>query len=314
MLDTSNNSSFSKSIPGLQIAWDSTSLGQLKTCPRLYYYSVVLGYQPKVLSHHLIFGLHYHAALERYDHAKCQGKDHDTAAHEAVRYALEATWEDGRPWISYDPNKSRVTLVRTVAWYLEQFREDPIETITLSNGKPAVELSFRFETTYDRPDAQGKFYLCGHIDRLGKLNSQIYVCDRKTSKYTLGPDFFDKFNPDNQMTLYTLAANVVWSLPVQGVIIDGAQVAVTFSRFERGYSPRTKDQLDEWYADLAYWFSAATHFAEASHWPQNDKACGNYGGCPFRSICAKSPSTRDQWLASGFARRVWDPLQVRGDV
>ena len=31
------NSSFSTEIPNLQLAWDSTSLGLLKECPRKYY-------------------------------------------------------------------------------------------------------------------------------------------------------------------------------------------------------------------------------------------------------------------------------------
>ena len=36
-------------LPGtkIQYALDSTSLGNFKTCPRLYYYTNILGWQPK---------------------------------------------------------------------------------------------------------------------------------------------------------------------------------------------------------------------------------------------------------------------------
>ena len=61
---STENSAFSKSLPGLQIAWDSTSLGTLKECPRKYQYSIMLGKQPREISVHLTFGLYYHAALE----------------------------------------------------------------------------------------------------------------------------------------------------------------------------------------------------------------------------------------------------------
>src|SRR5215469_2997436 len=96
------NSSFSKSLPGLQIAWDSTSLGALKKCPRFYQYNIIEGYAPRRESIDLRFGLHYHAALERYDHARSAGSAHEEAIRVAVRYALEVTWnaELQRPWDS----------------------------------------------------------------------------------------------------------------------------------------------------------------------------------------------------------------------
>src|SRR5690606_32074132 len=156
-INAENNSAFSKEIPFLQIGWDSTSLGLLKECPRKYYYNMVLGRQSRGDNVHLTFGGHYHKALEIYDHMKSAGADHEEATDYALRYCLEATTErigatdenpkgtGWRPWVSDDSNKNRFTLTRSVLWYLEHFRDDPLKTIQLANGKPAVELSFRFE-------------------------------------------------------------------------------------------------------------------------------------------------------------------------
>jgi hypothetical protein len=53
----------------LQFAWDSTSLGYLKECPRKYYYTMIEGWRGRGESVHLRFGQEYHAALEHYDRA-----------------------------------------------------------------------------------------------------------------------------------------------------------------------------------------------------------------------------------------------------
>lgn len=318
------NSSFSLLAPNLQIYWDSTSLGLLKECPKKYYYTMIAGakdglmqgYVPRQESVHLTFGILLHGALERYHHARASGKGYDEGVRLAVRWCLSETWnpELKRGWASDDKNKNRPNLIRTVVWYLTQFREDPLKTIILANGRPAVEMSFRFETTYKAHQTGEPFMLCGHLDRLAELESHNYIMDIKSTKYTLDEEFFDKFSPDNQFSTYHLATKVAWAVPIHGLVVDGAQIAVTFSRFLRGTVNRSETQLDEWYRDLGFYLTAAQMFAQRNHWPMNDKSCGNYGGCPFRKICSKAPSVRGEWLEAGYVKRPWDPLQVRGDI
>lgn len=311
------NSSFSTSIPFLQIAWDSTSIGLLKECPRKYFLTIVLGNIERDQNVHLTFGLLYHSSLEAYDHAKSKGASHGQAVIVAVRTALTQSWNHAlqRPWISGDANKNRYTLVRSIVWYLAQFENDSIQTVQLSSGRPAVELSFRFATDHISPDGQA-YTLCGHLDRVGRLEGIPFVLDRKTSKYALEERWFSQFSPDNQMSTYAFAGKIIYKMPVQGVIIDGAQILVNSTRFKRGFAHRTESQLNEWYYELGYWLEQAGNFAQMKKWPMNDKSCGNYGGCPFRGICSKSPEVRETFLAdaSRFAKRTWDPLQIRGDV
>ncbi len=310
------NSSFSTLLPTLQIAWDSTSLGALKTCGRFYEYELIHGWTPKRPSVHLVFGQIFHSALERYDHERFAGADHDQATVAAVRVVLESTWNStlNRPISWDDKNKNRFTLLRSIIWYLEQFKVDPIQTVRLANGRPAVELSFRYENGYTSALTGEPYLSCGHIDRLGVLNDQTYVVDRKTTKSTISNDFFGKFSPDNQFSQYVLATKIVYALPVAGLIVDAAQVAITFSAFQRGFITRTPAQIEEWHQDLGHWLQLAEKYAANNYWPMNDKSCNNYGGCRYRGICSKSPQVRQQWLEADFTKRVWDPLQVRGDV
>lgn len=318
-------------LPGshVQYAWDSTSLGYLKRCPRLYYYHMIEGWQPKEESIHLRFGIEYHKALEEYDRLKYKGLTHNDAMHSLVKDLLMRTGD----FDSDLPHKNRNTLVRTVIWYLEQFQHDTTKVYILPDDTVGVEQSFRFqldwgpkiqyrpvpERDWDGADeaeahnaAAQPYLLCGHLDRVVTFNDELFVMDRKTTKYTLGSYYFDNFDPDNQMSLYTLAGQILFNTAIRGVIIDAAQVAVGFSAFQRGFTYRNADQIDEWVNDLHYWLQLAEEFAKANYWPMNDTACSMYGGCKFRKICSKSPQVREKFLAGDFVKgEPWNPLKVR---
>src|SRR5215831_3394412 len=68
-------------LPGtcIQYAWDSTSLGYLKRCPRLYEYHILLGYEEKEESIHLRFGIEVHASYADYEQIIATGASHDDA-------------------------------------------------------------------------------------------------------------------------------------------------------------------------------------------------------------------------------------------
>lgn len=317
MTEEVRNTSFSMKLPTMQLAWDSTSLGALKECSRKYYYSIVLGYVPRADSVHLVFGLLVHGASERYNHAKASGASHEQALCAAVRWALVESWDAKlqRPLaVLDDKNKNRANLIRTVVWYFEQFAEDPLETLILSNGKPAVELSFDMDLGTRTASTEEQLTLCGHMDRVAVMNGVPYVVDIKTTKNTLNSEFFHKYSPDNQFSTYTLAGKVAFDIPLRGLIVDAAQVAVSFSRFARGIVTRDEAQLEEFLRDTLLYVKHAEGYAKEGYWPMNDKSCSNYGGCPYREVCSKSPASRDKWLSMGFQKRVWDPLQRRGDI
>lgn len=300
----------------VQYAWDSTSIGYLKTCPRLYQYIMIEGWTGKGESIHLRFGTEYHKALEDYDRSRAEGINHDDAVHDTVRELLIRTADYKPPdddGTRGEKLKTREALVRTVIWYLDQFKDDPAQTVILNDGKPAVELSFQFDLDWAPAIEPGKPYvLCGHLDRVVEYMDSLFVMDRKTTTTTPSAYYFNSFEPNNQMSLYTLASKVILGSPIKGVIIDAAQVLSDSSRFVRGFTYRTPDQLDEFIKDLEYWFNLAESYAEANYWPMNDTACDKFSGCRFRDICSKSPSVREQFLHSTFEKgEKWNPLKVR---
>lgn len=359
--------SFSKSQPGLQIAWDSVSIGVLKRCARKYKLQIVDGWQPKRQgsgqgsSLHLRFGILYHRVLEVYDHMRFEGKPHDEAMKIALRDLAEGCqdeaepigveecdacntlgpketcldcdgtgfvkWEYPRKW--WDPNagldedkakantKTIMTLFRSAIWYMDQYRDEEATTVKLSNGKPAVELSFRYELGYTFSTGEELLH-SGHLDRVVKVGESFYVMDRKTSKNTIAGSsswgYFAKFTPDNQMSGYSFAGKVALSFPIEGVIIDAVQIAKGFSRFERGFAHRTEGQLLEWREGIFELMERVEGYVRRDYWPMNDTSCDDYGGCIFRGICSKDPKVRDIFLKSDFVKEPWDPLKVRGDI
>lgn len=274
-----NNPSFSSSGPaGLQLAWDSTSLGELKSCPRKYYYRILMGAVPRETSVHLFFGLGYHAALEVYDKARIAGQSYAEASREAVKSVLDFTWDHkmNRPWLSSDPNKNRETLLRTVVWYLDHFEHDPLETFQLADGRAAVELSCALPLPLRTLSTGEDFILCGHLDKVVRLRDQAekaYILDRKTTKQTLSKHYFSQFSPHNQFSTYGVLGKLGFELPIGGLFVDAAQVAVNFSRFERVLLTQTQAQHEEWLRELSYWLRQAEQFAEEHYWPMNDKSC-----------------------------------------
>lgn len=312
-------------LPGtnIQFAWDSTCLGLIKTCPRLYQYTMIDGYVGRGESIHLRFGIEYHQTLQDYDIARATGISHEDAVHDAISDLVRRThdWSVDET-VKPGKYKNRTTVVSLVLDYLDHYVDDPAETYIKSDGKPAVELSFRFELDWgpefqgDSDSVKNPYLLAGHLDRVVTFNDQLFVMDHKTTTTVPSQYYFDQYEPHNQMTLYTLAGQMVLGAPIKGVIVRAAQILLEKeNRFVSGFTFRTADQLDEWLADLHLHLGNAERYAIANYWPMNDTACNNYGGCKFRGVCSKSPSVREIYLKSDYEQldldSRWNPLRSR---
>lgn len=330
---------------GIQFVWDSSSLKLADTCMRKYQYQMIEGWQPRGTSVHLRFGQHYASALEHYFKHIANGADPEEALREVVREALEATWErpvcdecggtgviedtsppedpsvtnvacptclgtghsptGGAPWDSHHTYKTRETLVRSIVWYFDQFADDPAPVRILSDGTPAVEHTFKLPV-------DNSVIFSGHIDRLVEYSGSVLVMDQKTTSSTLSPYYFEQYSPDTQMSMYSFAARAVFNEPVKGVIIDAAQIAVGFTRFERGFAFRTDQVLNEWYDMTMRLIEDTQRKTRERIFDMRTQSCNNYGGCPFRTVCARSPEVRPQFLKADFEQGpTWDPSKRR---
>lgn len=310
---------FCTNLPTLPKVWDSVMLGLLKECPRKFKYVIIDGWQSPGFAAHLAFGIAYHKVLEEFDRHRFTGMEYNDAMNESAKFAMNygARGPDGKfnPYDAFytrEPTKTRDTLIRATVWYLENFRNDSLQTVRLADGSPAVEQSFKLSLELPSPDGD-PFLLAGHLDRVViDDNGDYFDLDRKTTKGEINARYWSQFNPNNQISLYYFATQSVLRKPAKGVIIDAAQLGVNFVRFRRHLITLTKGVQQEWVQDLYSYLSLATDYASRDYWPKNDKSCTNYGGCPFQFICSKDPAVREQFIShEGFLNRKWNPLENR---
>lgn len=299
------NSSFSLSNPYLQLYWDSVSLGAIKHCPRYYQYAIIEGWRSIGMNVDLQFGIEIHAGLYIYRKLRHQQHDHESALRATIRNALRRTWADGRPQQWFDSKKNRISIIRTLVWYLDEFQSDPLEVVITEDGKPAIELGFLFPSgiKFDNEEV----YLCGVMDRRVRLNSRVYPADVKTTGFRLDDQYFAGFRPDNQMNLYKYADEVNYENGADGIIIDAIQVGASYSRVRRELISFQGWDRNEWLQDTLNWLTHAVEYAHEQRWPMNDRNCYR---CPFRPVCSRPAGAREQWLRSNYVKRIWDPKKL----
>lgn len=294
---------------GVQWAWDSTSLKRADACQRLYYYQNILGWEPQGQSVHLWFGGIYASALELYHKLVAQGSTREEAIREAVKSALITSWDFEKNEATFfdDQNKNRDTLIRTIIWYFEFFKEEVYHTYITADGTPAVEFSFQLPV-------DNNVTFCGHADRIvvEDATGELFTHDQKTTKSTLGPYFFKKYKPDIQFAMYTFAGQAIYHAPVKGVVVDAAQVAVGFSRYARAPVLFIEAELNEWYDEMMELIKRTRENTRRGHFPRTPASCNNFGGCPFREVCSRPPSVRENFLRGDFKKVPrWDPVKAR---
>jgi len=293
---------------GVQVYWDATSLELFQTCPRKYQLQMLESLRMANKSVHLVFGGIYASSLELFYNLRADGQSIEEALHTVVHAALRASWKDGKP-LDFDHSaKTRFNLIRSIVWYIDQFAEESVSGITtyhLASGKAAVELSFSLEMT-------DSIIWCGHIDRVVEYAGDLWWMDQKTTGSTISPRFFDQFKPHNQFYGYTWAGQTILGKPMRGGIIDGAQIAVGFTRFERSPITVTQDQLSEWFDNTLWTIEQAQQATREYRFPMNLASCGNYGGCPYRQLCARSPSIRNKFIEGDYVHeQPWEPAVPR---
>lgn len=218
------------------------------------------------------------------------------------------TWQ----WVHADSTKNRHTLLRAVVWYVDEQREEGgVQPYAFPDGKAAVELSFQVPLPVNNPDGT-PYILCGHIDSLAQFGEEVGIRERKTTKASVGTQYFDRYSPDIQIDTYDLVGSVMFpTLLSRWVMLEATQTGEGFARFHRHFISSTEGRRSEFLNDLIRWINRAEADAKSGYYPKNEAACYSHGGCPFREICNKDPASRQRWLEAEFTKKHWNPLKER---
>lgn len=325
----------------IQYAWDSVSLTTALECMKRYQLRILQNWVSKQPDSAiaLAFGILVHSGVEEYHRARFSGKDWN----EAVDHALcEVMVKKNRPedkaplWDSIptdetieqmkseaadDPEnadeielrnskvRTRYHLVRALVWYFEQYRYDPMPVHRLADGRPAVEHSFRVGTGRSLSSGH-ELLVAGHLDKVVKMNGQLFVTDVKTTK-SLTRSWFQGFDLSHQMTGYTFGGSIALHEKIGGVWIDGIALQVGGVKFGRAPTYRTPSQMGEYLDLLEHIGEQAERAFEYDYYPMNTAACMF---CEFKPVCRQPPEARRQHLMMLFRQEPgpgWNPLRSR---
>lgn len=219
--------------------------------------------------------------------------------------------------------KNRDTLLRTL-WHYCDTADDRVRPYAFPDGTPAVELSFCLPLPIDNPDGDA-YLLTGNIDSFVEIgdSGEVLPRERKTTKndpegWTWnGGRFFDKYDPDVQIDTYDLAVDTLFAelfdVRPSGVMVEVTQVTEKLSKIARHVVNVPEERREETLNDICAWIKKAEADARAGYFPKNTAACESHGGCPFRDVCRRAPSSRKHSLATGkfVKREMWNTLQIR---
>lgn len=311
----------------IQFAWDSVSLTSFLSCQRRYKYLVLDGLVPKSPGYAIAleFGILFHSAVEKYHRCRAENFSHNEALEATLTWLvaepafqalptdddveeLKAATDEDDDGITLRNSKvrTRYYLARSVVWYLEHYIDDPLHTLILPTGKPAVELSFRVPLPIQVGGQD--MLLCGHIDRAVEFEGNYWASDYKTTK-SLTRQFFDSFDLSHQMTGYTVAGNVILEKPITGVWIDGIALQVGGVKLNRAPTKRTPGQVREYFELLSDVAERAERAHDLGYYPMNTASCYF---CEFKSICSQPPEYRERYINMLYNKKPgWNPLRNR---
>lgn len=281
---------------------DHTAIIQAKTCLRKYFFSIVLGMNPRGPSAlYFSFGSAYHKFREVLE---IEHKNGNTETH--LKVALDAAlayWDEATGGKDPEVNDkfgflTRARLMQSCVVSYKHWQKEKAQ------GKIqvlAVEQPFNVEL------ANGE-YTSGRFDQIVRWNGKIYGRDFKTSSKE-GAYYQRGLDPNDQFTRYTFAEQALAGQRCEGQIIEvlynSKKAGPTITQY---LSTRTQWQLDDWKRDELFMRETLNRARETDTWPKQEHSCGF---CQFHSTCKMGSMPAQQAkLKAEFVQRPWNNMTV----
>jgi len=196
------------------------------------------------------------------------------------------------------------------------------------NG-PATEINFRI-LFYEDDFIQ--VYLCGTIDKLGKIQGGCYsIGDWKTTSSWNTDEYFVQYDLSRQLRIYTLAMKMMARLEPDSILGKigaskmGAFIDAIFLNTDpnkvvcersTGYSYSDKE-LDEFEGMLKKFCLTLSTAVSMNEWPKqgilNGTCVRQFGKCPFWNVCKAPGHIAELVLKRDFFIKSYNPLNFNGE-
>jgi len=274
-----------KSIEDIKV-WDNTCLMTYRQCPRLFYWSILRGFEPRRKSAALSFGTAWHEFLEKYllDPSDIEG---------ALNFAAKNFIASGQQ----DKTRNLTSLALFAQMYHERFADSGWKVL-------GTEV---FGTTII-----GDFLYGAKLDGIIEQTTGIFAVEHKTAS-RMGANFFDGWRLATQTRGYfhVLKEQIE---DAKGIIMNVAHTVTKpdFFREELRWSP---EQDKDWVMT-----QLSTHLdlqkSQASNvWPQHTSSCMTcYGPCAFQEICLERGDYHEVVPShASYVPRKWEPFHDQTD-
>lgn len=205
-----------------------------------------------------------------------------------------------------DDHRTRAYGARVLEAYVAKYQSDTFTIVHTPEQGFAVSL--------------GEYTLVGRLDLIIQLTGKgLWIMDHKTTS-RMGKQFWEGFRMSSQVSLYTLAAQLIFDEPILGMIINGIGTAKTHHAspaksdqyLQRQQFPRTPWRIEQTRVNVCRRMDEIVKrdFEDATTWPEHEKNCvWIYGVCPYLDLCEYGKKAWPELMGS-FREDVWNPYEM----
>lgn len=289
---------------------DSTKIKDFQRCPRYFFFKHVLGWNPELTAHDLVFGIAWHEAKEHLLLNASNMEEELLPALEkfSASYREHFTEETDQSFFPKSPANAAVALKKWVKEYQREFKNQKVLLTEIGGEVPIskdANLYFKIDAIVENEKG-----ICALDHKTTKMNSNVW---RK------------QFELDFQGFAYTHALYFLYPpKDVYGFIIDGTVFKKACENLQVPV-PKTFEMMQDW-----VW--QAQHTVNTLKWnysqlektsptdkilpcfAKNPSGCMKYNRvCPFHSFCSAWSNPLGRKIPPGFVESFWDPRETVKD-
>ena len=296
---------------------DSTAIRSLKSCPRKYFFEIVLGRTSKETAIYFAWGSAYHLfreVLEKqygYGHNRPAVFDEEKAKEAFAIAAMEGTnyWKKHGQDQDVNSKYSFATMGRLLKSFMAAFEHWKKEKMQGRIEVIAVEQPFNVQL------ADGS-YTSGKADQIIRWSGKLWGRDFKTSSKDVA--FYSRqLEPNDQFTRYTLAEGKLAGETIRGQFVEVLYNSKPTKNKENGpeihefTTSRTPYQLEQFEHEQTIINRQLALYRETDTYPMHEISCPF---CPFHSVCSKpNEAAMMAQLEMHFKVRPWDNTRIGMD-
>ena len=302
---------FSTEYPTLRLVWDSTSLNAFMSDPLDYYWRYVQGWRDPEKSIDLLWGTAWDKSAGMYHQTRGAGFNSEKALEATVWFAIGHAQKVDLDQAAADAPKDKgrkknlATLIRALVWYDAEFGDyalfEPIST------EPRLG---KCELGITSPDGQ-KYLMVGNYDEIVREpdTGKLMVVERKTTTQAFSQYYWLDYDPSVQINTYDWL--VAQENKIAGVLLEGCQTGIGFTRFAHRPVYRTPQQRGHWLHVMRFWIKFAEQIAMADDWDIAMNLATQRWESVTRNIERRSPAVWDGLLQVELEKRdPWNPLEI----